>query len=199
MMFRLTRVSSFLSFLLHPNAVLFKRPCTLCKKPPGWGVQLQSNSIYLRLTRIAGQIWGDAKLLGAPVAKVFEDWDQCLAGGAERVGDLRGRGAHCPSVDDAILFQFTQLRGEDFFADASQKIAEFGEAQRAKRKSPDCLDFPLAAQDVDGRLNRTAVVNLHRGLRAYKFVRTSPRYMAVIPCPSRIRPAVARRRKWEQK
>src|ERR1700732_2461542 len=61
-------------------------------------------SIYLRLTRIAGQIWGEAKLLGAPVAKVFEDWDQCLAGGAERVGDLRRRGALCPSVDDTIPF-----------------------------------------------------------------------------------------------
>src|ERR1700722_9206555 len=73
------------------------------KKPPGWGVQLQC-SIYLRLTRVAGQIWGDAKVLGAPVAKVFEDWDQCLAGGAERVGDLRRRGAHCPSVDDTIPF-----------------------------------------------------------------------------------------------
>jgi hypothetical protein len=33
------------------------------------------------------------------------------------------------------------------------------------------------------------VVNLHRGLRAYKFVRTSPRYNAVIPCRGTIRPA----------
>ena len=87
------------------------------------------------------------------------------------------------------LFQFTDLRGENFFAEASQKIAELGEAQRAKRKSTDYLDFPLAAQDVNGRLNRTAVVNLHRGLRAYKFVRTSPRYKAVIPCGGNIRPA----------
>ena len=54
----------------------------------------------------------------------------------------------------------------------------------------DRLDSPLAAQDIDGGLNGTAVVNFHRWrLRAYKFVRTSPRYRAVIPCPESIRSA----------
>jgi hypothetical protein len=56
-------------------------------------------------------------------------WPEAL----KRVSDFRRRGAHCPSVDDTVLFQFTELRGENFFADASQKIAEFGEAQRAKK------------------------------------------------------------------
>src|SRR6266849_9651929 len=124
---------------------------------------------------MAGQIGLDAELFGAPVAKAFEERDQGLAGGAERIGDPWRRGANSRSVDDTIPFQFAELRGENFFADAWQKIAEFGEAARAKRKMPHGLDFPLATQDVDGRLNGTAVVNLHRGLRAYKIVRTSTR------------------------
>ena len=115
------------------------------------------------LAGIARQIWLDSKLFGAPVAQVFEQRDQCLAGGAERVSDLGRRGAHCRSSDDAILFQFTELRGENLFADPSEKIAEFSEAVRAKRKAPDRLDFPLAAQDVDGRLNGAAVANFQGG------------------------------------
>src|SRR6266851_8843662 len=51
--------------------------------------------------------------------------------------------------------------GGNLVADAPQKIAEFSEAQRAKRKAPDRLHFPLATQDVDGGLNRTAVVSFH--------------------------------------
>ena len=115
------------------------------------------------LAGIARQIWLDSKLLRAPVAQVFEQRDQCLAGGAERIGDLGRRGAHCRSSDDAVLFQFTELRGENPCADASEKIAEFGEAARAKRKVPDRLDFPLAAQDIDGGLNGTAVVTFLGG------------------------------------
>src|SRR5204862_240610 len=85
----------------------------------------------------------------------------------------------CPGRRHSLLYACHRERRDGpafafLFADASQKIAEFHEAQRAKRKSPDCLEFPFAAQDVDGRLNRTAVVTLPRGLRAYKFVRTSP-------------------------
>src|SRR3984893_12644693 len=121
---------------LHKTGIVEGSEKLVCSKLHKIAV-IQVHSIHLQTPRIAGQIWGDAKVLGAPVAKVFEDGDQCPAGGAERVGDLRRRGAHCPSVDDAIPFQFTELRGENFFADASQKIAEFGEAQRAKRKSPD--------------------------------------------------------------
>jgi len=51
---------------------------------------------------------------------------------------------------------------ENLFADPSEKIAEFSEAVRAKRKAPDRLDFPFAAQDIDGGLNGTAVMNFHR-------------------------------------
>jgi len=65
-----------------------------------------------------------------------------LAGRAEGVSDLGRRGAHYGSADDTILFQFTKLGGENLFADASEKIAEFGETQRPKRKPPHCLDFP---------------------------------------------------------
>ncbi len=57
--------------------------------------------------------------------------------------------------------QFTELGRENRIVDAWQKIAEFGEAQRAKREAPDRLDFPFAAQNVDGRLKRTTVVNFH--------------------------------------
>jgi hypothetical protein len=113
-------------------------------------------------------------LFGAPVAEILEDGDQGLARRAEGIGDLGWGRADCPSANDPIPFQFSELGGENFLTDASEKIAEFGEAQRAKRKAPDCLNFPFAAEDVDGRLNGTAVVNLHGILRAYKFVRTSP-------------------------
>src|SRR5713226_827806 len=121
---------------------------------------------------IAGQIWGDTELFGAPVAKILEERDQGLAGGAEGIGDLGRRRAHSPSVDYAILFQFAELGSENLFTNAAQKIAEFGEAQRAKREAPHCLDFPLSAQDVDSRVNWTAMADLHGALRAYKFVRT---------------------------
>src|SRR5271165_5481578 len=137
---------------------------------------------YFWYSGIPRQIWDDAELFGAPVAEAFEEGDQGLAGGAKRVGDLGRRGARHRSQDDPVLFQFAELGGENFFADATQKIAEFGETQGAKRKAPDRLDFPLAAQDVNARLNGATVVNLHRELRAYKLVRTSPRHSAVIPC-----------------
>ena len=65
------------------------------------------------------------------------------------------------SVDHTILLQFTELRGENLFADASQQIAKFGEAPRAKGKVPNSLDLPLATQDVYSCLNRTAIVSLH--------------------------------------
>src|SRR5713226_2047751 len=130
---------------------------------------------------IAGQIRLDTELFGAPVAKILEERDQGLAGGTEGVGDLGRRGADCPPVDYAILFQFSELGSENFFTDAAQKIAEFGEAQRTKRKAPHSLDFPLTAQNVDSRLNGTAMMDLHRALRAYNFVRTSPRQTVVIP------------------
>src|SRR5229473_7879140 len=112
---------------------------------------------------MAGQIGLDAELFGAPVTEAFEERDQGLAGGAERIGDLRRGGRHCCPVDDAILFQFAELGGENFFADASEKIAQFGEAQWTKRKAPHRLDFPLAAEDVDGGLNGTAMVRFHVG------------------------------------
>jgi hypothetical protein len=110
-----------------------------------------------------GQIGRDAELFRAPVAQVLQERNQGFAGGAKRISDLWRRGGDCGSAYNAIFFQFTELRGKNLFADASQKIAEFGEAQRAKRKAPDRLDFPLAAQDVDGRLNGAAVANFHGG------------------------------------
>src|SRR5713226_3604794 len=48
--------------------------------------------------RIVRQVWLDPKLFGAPIAEAFEERDQGLAGGAERIGDLRRRGARCRSV-----------------------------------------------------------------------------------------------------
>ena len=77
------------------------------------------------------------------------------------MGDLRRRGMRGHSVDNTILLQFTELRGENLFADASQKIAKFGEAPRAEGKMPNRLDLPLATQDVYSCLNWTAVVSLH--------------------------------------
>jgi hypothetical protein len=128
------------------------------------------------------QIGLDAKLFRTPVAEVFEKRDQSLAGGAERIGDSRWRGAHSSPADDTIPFQFTELCGEHFLADASEKIANFGKSSRTKGEMPDRLDFPFSAQDIDGRLNWTALVILHGELRTYKFVRTSLQYSAVIPC-----------------
>ena len=66
-----------------------------------------------------------------------------MAGRLEGVGDLGRRGAHNGSADDTILFQSTKLRGENSFAHGSEKIAEFGEAQRTKGKAPHRLDFHL--------------------------------------------------------
>src|SRR5260370_37944820 len=73
---------------------------------------------------------------------------------------------------------------------------------------PHGLDFPLTAQDIDGRLNGTAMMNLHGhgALRAYKFVRTSPMQTFFIPWARRIRLGqdgwgsyfLASRTRWEQ-
>jgi hypothetical protein len=68
------------------------------------------------------------------------------------------------------------------------KIAEFGEAQQAKRKSPDCLHFPLAAQDIDARLNRTAMVNLPHGSGLTNLC-VLPRHKGVISWLESNRPA----------
>ncbi len=138
-----------------------------------------------------------------PSRSGFEERDQGLAGAAKRISDFRRRGEHCGSADDAVFFQFAELRGENFFADASQKIAEFGEAQRAKRKAPDRLDFPLAAQDVDGGLNGTAMVRFHVGtpglqICAY-FAAAQCRYtMSRASQPECGRPSRAAERKQEQ-
>src|SRR5437016_10390222 len=102
---------------------------------------------------LPGKIRLAAKLLGAHVAQVLEERNQGFSRDAERIGDPGRRGTDCGSAYDANLFQFTELRGENFFADAAEKIAELREAERAKRKAPDRLDSPLAAQDVDSRLN----------------------------------------------
>src|SRR5260370_25231764 len=98
--------------------------------------------------RIVRQVWLDPKLFGAPLAQAFEERNQGLAGGAERIGDLRRRGLHCRSGDDTVLFQFTELGGENFFADASAKFADFVKPQLANGKAPNCLDLPLSAQYV---------------------------------------------------
>src|SRR5229473_1073392 len=157
---------------------------------------------------MAGQIGLDAELFGSPVAEALEERHQGLAGGAERIGDLGRRGRHCCSVDDAILFQFAELGGENFFADASEKIAQLGKAQWTKRKAPHRLDFPLAAQDVDGGLNGTAVVRFHGGapslqicayFYAVKCRYTMPfRHLAYTSPPECGRPSRAAERKQEQ-
>jgi hypothetical protein len=92
---------------------------------------------------IARQIGFDAELFGAPIAQPLEDRDQSVAGGAEREGDLRRRGANRLSAYDAISFQFAELGSENFLTDASQEIAEFSKTQWAKKRGAKLLELSI--------------------------------------------------------
>jgi len=50
---------------------------------------------------------------------------------AERIGDLGRRGAQCRSSDDAVLFQFTELRGENLALTPRRRLRS-----SAKRRGP---------------------------------------------------------------
>jgi hypothetical protein len=116
-----------------------------------------------------------------PGAEDAHGLDELLAGTREGVGDLGRRGVRDLAMDDAVGFHLAELRGQDFFADAGEKIAKLREALRAEAQMPDGEDFPFAADDIDGALHRTAVVIFQRGLRAYQNVRTSGGRQMVIP------------------
>jgi hypothetical protein len=96
-----------------------------------------------------------------PGAEDAHGLDELLAGTREGVGDLRRRGVRDLAMDDAVGFHLAELRGQDFFADAGEKIAKLREALRAEAQMPDGEDFPFAADDIDGALHGTAVVIFH--------------------------------------
>ena len=74
-----------------------------------------------------GEIGRDAEVAGAPVAHVGHHGDEVVTGFGEVVSDLRRRGRFYFTLDDSVLFELTQLRGENFFADSGQKFANFRE------------------------------------------------------------------------
>ena len=82
--------------------------------------------------------------------------------------------------DGTVFFEFAELRGQDFLGDTGKEIAEFSKSLRPEGEIPKGENFPFAGEDVQGGFDRTAVVLLHGGLRAYKFVRTSVYMFAVI-------------------
>jgi len=87
-------------------------------------------------------------MFGAPAAHFFHEGNQVAAGFCEGVGNF-GRGiAGGFARNNAILFEFAKLRGEDFFGDAGEKVAKFAEALRLEREIPERENFPLAGHDV---------------------------------------------------
>jgi len=87
-------------------------------------------------------------MFGAPAAHFFHDGNEVTAGFGEGVGDF-GRGiVRGFARNNAVLFELAQLRGENFFGDAREKVAKFGEALRFEREIPERQNFPFAGHDV---------------------------------------------------
>ena len=84
-------------------------------------------------------------MAGAPVAQFGHHRDEVVAGFAEVVGHLLRHGCLDATLDDAVFFQLTQLRGKDFFAHAGEQVTEFGKAPRHEAEMPDQQNFPLTA------------------------------------------------------
>jgi hypothetical protein len=97
-------------------------------------------------------------MAGAPGAEDTHGINEFFAGAGERISDLRRRGVGNFAMDNAVVFELAELRGEDFFAHAGKKIAKFCEAFRAEAQIPDGEDLPLAADGIDGSLHRAAVM-----------------------------------------
>lgn len=94
------------------------------------------------------EIGRDAEVFGAPTAHFFHEGNEIAARFGERVGDFRRGIVGGFARNDAVLFEFAKLRGEDFFCDAGEKIAKFGEALRLEREIPKRENFPFAGHDV---------------------------------------------------
>ena len=77
-----------------------------------------------------GEIGRDAEVAGAPVAHGGHHGDEVVTGFGEVVSDLRRGGRLDSSLDDAVLFELTQLRGKNFFTDSGQEFAYFRETAR---------------------------------------------------------------------
>jgi len=87
-------------------------------------------------------------VLGAPAAHFFHERNEVAAGSGERVGNFGRRIVSGFARNNAVLFEFAKLRGEDFFSDAGEQVAKFGKALRLEREIPKRENFPLAGHDV---------------------------------------------------
>ena len=87
-------------------------------------------------TREEREIGRDAEMFGAPAAHFFHEGNEVAAGFSEGVGDFRRRIAGGFARNNAVLFEFAKLRGEDFFGDAGEQVAEFSEALRLEGEVP---------------------------------------------------------------
>src|SRR2546430_963087 len=87
-------------------------------------------------TRGGRGVGGGAEMFGAPAAHFFHEGNEVAAGFSEGVGDFRRRIAGGFARNNAVLFEFAKLRGEDFFGDAGEQVAEFSEALRLEGEVP---------------------------------------------------------------
>ena len=114
----------------------------------------------------------------APATEIAHRLDKFLTRASERVSDLgRGRGRD-PTADDAVRFELTKLRGQNFFADAGKKVAKLGEAFRIEAQMPNGEHLPFSADGVDGSLHRATVVSFQKASGLTK--------MCVLPGPHQI-------------
>ena len=84
--------------------------------------------------------------------------DELLTGTCERVGDLGWRGVGDLTTDDAVRFELTKLRCQDFFADSRKKLAKLRVPFRTEAQMPDRQDLPFPADCIDDSLYRATVV-----------------------------------------
>jgi len=84
-------------------------------------------------------------MAGAPVAHVGEHRDQVVAGFGEVIGYLRRYGRFYFALNDPIFFELPQLRGENFFTNAGEQIAQFSETAWVEAEMPDQQHLPLPA------------------------------------------------------
>lgn len=69
--------------------------------------------------------------------------------------------------DNTVRFELTQLVREDLLGNLGDFLPELGKTARAEGEMPKDLHLPLAGKDIDGSLDRTAVMVFHNRTQCF--------------------------------
>lgn len=89
-------------------------------------------------------------MLAAPGGEELHDGAEGLAFGGKGVFDAGRDFGIGGAGDEAVLFEFFELAGEDFEGHAGDDAVDLAEAEGAVEEDVEDDGFPFAADDVDG-------------------------------------------------